>query len=490
MLNKMFFYLALFFLLILKFSNCFIALPFNTIYIKNESITPRNDYRAELLQNEIYVNLSLGTPMQNITSILRMDFYGFSVLYDSFNYNLSTSNEFIDDKVRLTCYLQLKSTTYKDYCYVPSFNSFNELNECISNPQKLSNYLKSEKVLFLWLSKHPGSITKFNDVYKNFGIIGLKLNFNKAYTAPEFVTTFTELKGIKTHTFYLKYDNSKTNGFFNSNNTGYFIVGEELTEDENEKSKIKYTRARERIDQINWDLAFDDILSRSINDETIEYRPEYKHAELYVNFPYILGDRGYETFIRKAFFQYLLKERVCDYTYTINFEEYAGYKCDSKSELFMEYLNKKFPDLIFEHKELEEKFIFTKNDLFTYNIYNTSDTYLYFLVLFPMIKDKYHPMSWILGAPFFKKYTLSFNYDSLMIGYYKKQENNLIQSSNFNYKQLLIIIVFIATVILAFILGMYTHKKIIKSPRKSRANELVDTHEYNENNLKDDIINN
>ena len=99
-------------------------------------------------------------------------------------------------------------------------------------------------------------------------------------------------------------------------------------------------------------------------------------------------------------------------------------------------------------------------------------------------------MSWILGAPFFKKYTLSFNYDNLMIGYYKKQENNLIQSSNFDYKQLIIIIVFIATVILAFILGMYTHKKIIKAPRKSRANELADTCEYNENNLKDDIINN
>ena len=74
---KRFFYINLFFLLLLKFSNSFIALPINTIYIRNESITPRNDYRAELLQNQIYVNLSLGTPIQNVTSIIRMEYYGF-----------------------------------------------------------------------------------------------------------------------------------------------------------------------------------------------------------------------------------------------------------------------------------------------------------------------------------------------------------------------------------------------------------------------------
>ena len=73
-------------------------------------------------------------------------------------------------------------------------------------------------------------------------------------------------------------------------------------------------------------------------------------------------------------------------------------------QIFLEKLDKEFPDLIFEHKELEEKFIFTKNDLFTYNMYNESDEYLYFVVLFPLIKSKYHVMSWILGIPFIKKY--------------------------------------------------------------------------------------
>ena len=72
----------------------------------------------------------------------------------------------------------------------------------------------------------------------------------------------------------------------------------------------------------------------------------------------------------------------------------------------MEKLNNNFPDLIFEPKELKEKLIFTKNDSFTYNIYNKFSSYLYFIVLFPQLKDKYHVMSWIMGAPFLKKYIL------------------------------------------------------------------------------------
>ena len=111
---------------------------------------------------------------------------------------------------------------------------------------------------------------------------------------------------------------------------------------------------------------------------------------------------------------------VCDYTDKINDEEYYGYMCDSSSEFFMEKINNNFPDLIFEHKDLEEKFIFTKNDLFIYNMCNKSDPYLYFLILFPRLKEEYHVMSWVMGIPFLKKYILSFNFEIKMIGYYKK----------------------------------------------------------------------
>ena len=84
------------------------------------------------------------------------------------------------------------------------------------------------------------------------------------------------------------------------------------------------------MDDVNWDLVFDDIISSSKENETIEYQPEYKHVELYVNFPYILAPRFYEPFIRKTFFHELILKKVCDYTYTINGDELSGYKCDGK----------------------------------------------------------------------------------------------------------------------------------------------------------------
>jgi len=477
-------------LIIIKYSYCFIALPFGTIFIRNNSVSPANDYRAQMLQNELYINLTLGTPKQVVTSIIKMDLNGFVIYNGSFNRNNSSSYNLLDEERRLTCFPQIKSYTSEDYFYLPSLDSYTDFNNIVSKKESIdSKIIKTEKSQFIWAIKLKDSMTKFNDIYENYGIIGLKIYYSKYFIAPEFVfSSFKGLTHMKNHNFYLRFDDNKINGFFNSNNTGYFIFGEEIVDDENERNNIKYTKARERVDTVNWDLAFDDVVSTSKENETIEYRPEYKHAEFYVNFPYILGPRDYGAFIRKVFFQELLIKRVCDYSDKINGEEYIGYMCDSRSELFMEKLNTTFPDLIFEHKELEEKFIFTKNDLFTYNIYNKSDPYLYFIVLFPQLKDKYHVMSWIMGVPFLKKYILSFNFDNKMIGYYKPNANNTYKKSNFFLfeKENIVIIVFILAVILAFVFGMYTHKKIAKVQRKNKANELDDSFEYEPKNGKED----
>ena len=254
--------------IIFKTSVCFIALPFNTIFIKNDSASPKNDYRAQMLQNDLCVNFFAGSPGQNISAILKMEYYGFSIFNTSFITNLSNTYELLDDERSVNCFLQVKPFTSRDYFYLPIFNSFNEFNNYNS---KENNYnkdiIKKEKAKFLILKKEQGSITKFNDIYANFGIIGLKLNY-KTFHPPEFVTTFDGIKNIKTHTFYLKFDDNRIDGFFNSNNTGYFIVGEELSDNENEKKNIKYIKAKERLDLINWDLSFTDIISKSKIDES------------------------------------------------------------------------------------------------------------------------------------------------------------------------------------------------------------------------------
>lgn len=99
---------------------------------------------------------------------------------------------------------------------------------------------------------------------------------------------------------------------------------------------------------------------------------------MYINIPYIITPRFYGTFISKEFFQELSIKGVYIYIYNINGEECAGFKCYNKSVKFMKHLEEKFPDLVFQHFELEEKFIFKGRDLFTYNIYNKSNTFVLF----------------------------------------------------------------------------------------------------------------
>ena len=231
---------------IFEYTNCFIAIPFNTIWVKNDSISPQNDYRAKMLQNELYLNISVGTPKQNIKAILKMDLNGFVIYNGSFNRSSSESYEIIDTERRLTCFPQISFATSKDYFYIPSFDSYKDFNKYVSNPNNYSNDIQTRKSEFMWVTKLKDSITQFNDMFENYAIIGLKIYYSRYFIAPEFVTksgNFTGIRDLKEHNFYLKFNDNKINGFFNSNNSGYFIAGEEIVSDEKEKSNIKYTRA-------------------------------------------------------------------------------------------------------------------------------------------------------------------------------------------------------------------------------------------------------
>ena len=101
--------------------------------------------------------------------------------------------------------------------------------------------------------------------------------------------------------------------------------------------------------------------------------------------------------------------------------------------------------------------------------------------------------NWTLGLPFLKKYRLSFNFDSKQIGYYKDYEN-IPKNDEQNKLSFIFIktIIIIILIIIIFILGMQFQKKIIKVPRKNKANELDDNYEYNsyKNSHINDINNN
>ena len=458
-------------LLLLKAINCFFVLPFETIYVKDNTIKTQ-DYYNILFQNELYCNLSIGNPIQNIKSLLKMDLSGFNIYQGAYNHNLSTTSKMGIWDLNLNRIWHSLSYPVKDNFYFNYFNSYAHLKNDSSYFIK-----KTDKTSFIVMKNAP---SYSNKNYYYYGIIGLRLNEHSHLDGPEFLTTFKSMLKSYTCSFIFNISNYTYNNYFNNVNSGYFIVGEELIDDEKEKDKIAYTNAQRNEKGLSWCVYFDNIyIYTKTNDKKyINFNTKKLGAEFVLNLPYQIGTNDYLDYINRTFFNELVNEKLCYFNKNeSNQRDLFSFICDSKSRKFKDYINNKFPDLIFEHKELGEKFILNKNDLFSFNNFNKSDTNLYFLIMFRP-NNKYN---WTLGIPFLKKYRLSFNYDTKKIGYYKEEKNmNIISKENEgSYLNIIIkIILIIALLVIIFILGMFYQKKIIKIPRKNKANELDDNYEY------------
>ena len=277
------------------------------------------------------------------------------------------------------------------------------------------NIKKTNQTIFLRVKEEVNKSNYFNEMFYEYGIIGLKFNDNPAFNAPELVKSLKASHDINSYTFYLTFDKTYKNGFATNNNKGKFYIGKELTEP---KEKANYINCIDFGGELSWSLDFDNIYLEIKGNKLIEFESR-KKANIIANFPYIKSNSEYYKYINKNFFDELKEKNIC---HKIEFtrneiyvdQHFYSYACDSQSKYFMDYLEKNFPDLIFEHKGLNEKFILTKKDLFAYNTNNDSDKNLYFLIISGL--DYY---DWFLGIPFLKNYVFSYDYDNKNIGYYK-----------------------------------------------------------------------
>lgn len=481
--KRNYFYLLLSFFNVI---NTFFVLPFETIYIKDESIRS-DEYYDKLFQNELYTNLSLSIPVQNIKTLIKMDSSGFILYEGAFDHNSSTSVEKEVWDTRVGWLWRQNSFPAKDYFYFTRLNSYKDLNnyELVKDKENL-NKVRTNKTSFIIVHKKTQSISSNKDFFY-YGLIGLKLIENSYFSVPEFVVSFRKTRGINSYTFFLEFnqDNYTYKNYFNNVNKGYLIVGEELTDDNNEKNKISYFDAQKTGKYIGWYVKFDNIISKFYyqNGEIIknysEFRAKVIDTEFCVNLPYLIGTIEYLEYINQTFFEELTKQELCHFNTKNNKKGLYSFICNGTSEIVREILYNKFPNLTFEHKELQDNFTLTKHDLFSYNNFNSSDTNIYFLIMFPPLHGLTNYHNWVLGIPFFKKYRLSFNYDSKKIGYYKSNEhiNGKNNSSSFLNNKIFQICFVIILIIIVFILGMLYQKKCF-GIKKKKAVELADNDKY------------
>ena len=460
--------------------NSLLAFPFETVNIIQQSeynISPE-DYLSTLLQNELYINLTLASPKQTIKSILKMEKYGYLIYNDAYNYQNSSTYSLIDEDLKIQWVMGSNIYPSKEILYVPFYDSYNDFSN------KYIKIIQTNETNFLRIEKKSESNYTFNNAFYTYGLIGLKINSNPYFNAPEFIYELKKTSKINKYIFSFKFNQNKgKNNLFNSNNNGYFIIGEELTDIEKNQINIMYTKAKEVVSEINWSIVFDNIYTKTNNNENnfTDFKGNYLGANLEVNRPFIIAPAEYFNYIYENFFKESIEKNICKNYTTVN--EFSGYICDGNSNIILNNIKNKFPILSFENKEFNETFYLKGEDLFSYNMFSKNDSNIYFMIICSVTKYNVYANSWFLGTPFFKKYQLSFNYESKMIGYYKGDESNKNSGGIWKFLTNSIVVKIIIIILLIFgifVLGMFIQKKLGKNQRKNRANELDDDNfDYN-----------
>lgn len=478
-----------YFLICFNIINNYIIIPFDIfIFNPGNNTNLYNDLLSIKFSEDIYINLTLGNPKQIIKALLRLDQYEIKIMEPNYISTLSNTFKIYKSKEnKLIC-----NETFQ----LLTINSSKELNDFIHKDMKnkkiieQNKYLDYKNIKFIYLNKTLDHNFLEKEIYKqeeidkiiryNYAIIGLRIRHLNSDYSPEFINSLRDIKAINFSIFTFLFNKN-----INDDHYGYFIIGDRVIDTEKEFEETNSTYYGTRYSKLSWDLRTDSIISKpkeNIKNLNV-YHEKNIMCELFVEKSYFIGNNIYKNFIDEVFFNDLVEQNICQFKNLLIDRHYGTYVCNSKSKIFLDYYNNKFPDLIFRNLNIEDDLIFTKNDLFFYNPYNKSDINIYFLIYF----SSSNYFNWIIGRPFLEKYRLSFDINKSKIIYHKKKLSDKKdylnkQINNKNENKFLKSIIIIFLVLIIFFIGFLFHKLITKKPRKQKANELDDEFYYPEKN--------
>lgn len=468
----------IFFLTIPKLILSMIFFPFGPAFEnKNGAIDINNSkynfshYLNDYFIRKLYISLKIGSPPQEVKSLLTSEDCGFKI-----GKSLHCINS--NDKY-LSVYNRNNS---KDFSYTYKFNmSFTEFDDEKGSTAQDSIYaytdinLKQEKS-FKDIGFFLGSDTKD----KLCGIIGFKMDnyLFHCNKISNIIRSFHSTKVITNYKWTLKYNNI---------DEGVFILGTEMKDLINNfnKDKLLIMKSLMISGAYPWGFLVNEIKVGK-NKDVISN--EEKKFEIENDISLIIGSTSYYKYITKNFFETFLKKNSCSINSWENFKysEYSIIECDKSKFDKNNLIN--FPELILEVKQDDKIFtlVLDYKDLFTETKYK-----FFFNVIF----HSYENEIWTLGKIFLKKYLVSFDLDNKIIEIYSgnsddkpKEENSEGEGEEepshnryFLYGGIIFVLILIAGVV-GYFLGKYFNKL-----RKKKANELSDDFEYKTND--DNIIN-
>ena len=428
-----------------------IVIPFTLRKINYDSKYNSTDFLNDYLFNNILLDLNIGTPLQKVQS--KIDHFSNIFLMETYKEEESSYNLNLYSPILSNSFKHIGSKYFDD---IFNFEGQNESSIKFSISDYTLNFNYSK---YNYRPVFGTNIPFYKDGYANFF-----LDIKRQGLIKKLIWTFEFINNI----------------------SGNLVIGEDLSV----YNKTKYSPDSYFTSYINLNyfITFDSVYINNTKENNISYL-NMTQAMMLNNYGLTVGPNEYKRLIDKLFFDFLIKNNICQcdiVKYEYNKKSHIGldyyiYNCDEKklTEENKDYFNN-FPDLIFRLKSIEHDLIFTKEDLFI----KINDK-LYFNIIFQTNHDV-KEIIWYFGEPFYKKYSLTLNFDSRTIGFYFIKENDKSKgedkdkdkdNTKDNKKLILIIVISVecAIVIGLIILGVVFWKKY----RKNRVNEINDdNYEY------------
>ena len=400
-----------------------LEIPFKTYFpLLEKNIS---NYMKIMYNSPIGTEIEIGTPSNKFITMFSLKSY----------YTLILSNE-TQSKIS-PLFSQKLSSTYKliesVHFYVYEYFYDGEFSE---DKIKIGNK-NFDKLNFTL-------VTLLNDNYEDQilspVIIGLRLNAiysPQEYPKYTFLNQLKEKKYIDNYIFRFEFNTKDDNG--------KLILGENPYEEDNDNFlRIRVGNFEEIETQQSWGIIFDNINygNYSFNRST--------GVIIEINHEFIIGPMKFLNIIKQDFFDKNTDKCIQK---SLSQGKNIYYECEKDIDLSL------MKNLTFELKTIDYSFVFEPKDLFV----EFGNKKFFVVTFFYDYINK-----WTFGKYFLKKYSLYFDKDKKIIGFYKYKKNN--------YSILRIILTALLIVIIGVLIFIIF--KLLRRQRRKRVNELDDEFDY------------
>ena len=416
-----------------------------------------NNPISYLLLNDVRIPINVGTPSQTILTSLRFNDYLFFLSSPCITIPESQDKSNIFNNSTSSSY---KFISHDMLFYKSILTNAERANETFYFQNDPKNNLILNNFTFYYSTK-----MSYN---QSGGVVGLCLedsNMN-LHSGMNFFTQLKLKKAISYKTFFINYKDK---------DSGELIIGaypHEYSKDEYKYENYKDIRGYTETTFVIYGIVFDEIIFGENNNLLLDKDTKrIMTAELRLEFGFIQAPNILEENITQEFINmdkcqsYKTKQQEIYGNKLIGVDEFIYYVCDKDYEV-----NK---NLSFINKELGFNFELNKNDLFME--YGNKK---YFNVVF---NAGYYMKNWIFGKPLFLKYQWAFDPDKKRLGVYTVKENLDGDKDENNKNTTLIVILIISIFAFLVVLIIFLYQIFIKRSRKNRKNEILDEYDYNIN---------